>query len=263
MSSAPCEFAAGLIDGDGEVVIDPYHSSRAVQALPRVRVSQSYDAGEAPELLWLQKFYGDGCISSRGEPKKSTHRRQWRIQFCDKDSVKRVLSDMTEHCVLKSPQARIALDYLADRSAHAKNYGALREAKRNYAAAVVDSDLLTWPYLAGLFAAEGSVSVSVSGQGYYRLQSSISQSGSTKLLQAIRDKLGFGSVRSDKVEFCGDQTIRFCQGILPYLQGQKKIQVEIALQFQAEKPRRGTKWQREDTERAENKMRELKRLKRM
>lgn len=272
--AADSQYDAGFLDGDGSVAF-PTPRPKDRWPFPSVSAVQSYNRREPPELRHLQRRF-EGSIVATREPTE-TARRQWR--FLGKcSSSEKLLSVISNHGIVKKPQADLALRYLAeDRHRHesakrlrgddetsqkgspakrayrcgecgspAKGHTCIDAAeqsrpeyyakevmreKRSVHSVPIDSDRLTIPYLAGFFAAEGTVGLQHKKRGYV-LRSDISQTSCPRLLFAIREKLGYGSVSGGRLVFGAAASAIFLRSILPYLRrSQKRKQVEVVLEY--------------------------------
>lgn len=144
-------------------------------------------------------------------------------------------------------------------------YEFLRDAKKRYHQVRIDESRLTLPYIAGLFAAEGSAGIYARHGGkLHSLAATITQIGCERLMHAIRDKIGFGSVHKGRLHFACKAAARFLRKIRPYLIGQKREQVKVALRFQRKiRHPRGQRIKKKQTRRMKRYADKLKKLKRL
>lgn len=227
------QYVAGFIDGDGCIELK-YPDKSHPLPLPIITIAQSHNAGEPPELLYIQKHFG-GRIYLVGKAKENL-RARWQLRILVLTEVELLLGVMLKHGVVKSDQARYALEYLRKRRTNIlESVEAIKSAKTNYQNIEIDSDRLTPAYLAGIFVAEGSVClVRQSSTQDYDIRSNIAQASCVRFLYAIHEKIGFGSVNGGKINFACAQTIKLLEMIQPYLKDcQKKPQVEAILTFVA------------------------------
>lgn len=259
------EFVAGFVDGDGCIGIER-PNTKVPRPIPGVSIGQSHLNGYPPELEFVRKHFG-GSISL-SVPGTETKRPAWKLRIRKKSEVPEILGAIASHGVVKGPQAVVALDYLSngrndpqitrDKLDALKTMGA-------YANVEIHRNKITVPYLAGLFAAEGSVFMAQASDGNYTLRTCIAQSSCIPLLEAIREKLGSGCVGSGVLQLSCAQAIPFLQAIQPYLKdSQKKRQVHLALKFHANKTttqgRRRTEAEQKKLKKIAKKIRKLKRL---
>ena len=231
--------------------------------IPRVQLSQSYDSGIPPELLYVQGFFG-GCIHQNrrgGEVQRSS----WTLDISSLKQVFPVLETLSRHCIVKKREALLALEYLREcRVDPFRIHQELLKAKRERHAIVVDSAQVSKPYAAGLFAAEGSIGM-YRENGTLVLSSTIAQQQCIPVLQAIREMLGFGRVANNAVlRFSGNQTMEFIAIIRPFLYaGQKVAQIDAVIESEkVRKPLDGRRRHREEDERREELRVILKKMKR-
>lgn len=223
------QYIAGFLDGDGCVTMESPTTDRRRPA-PRVSATQSYNRGEPPELLFLRnRFHGSIRTVKKAT---NTRRNSWTFRVCESDREK-LLSVVADHGIVKRRQAELALDYLVQGKEDPAyfSYEIARE-KADVHSTEIDVDRLTMSYLAGLFAAEGSVGLSRNGHGSYGLVSSISQLSCPRLLHAIKEKLGYGYVCGGKINFAPTATVKFLECVQPFIKkSQKRRQIKVAKQF--------------------------------
>jgi hypothetical protein len=241
------EFVAGFFDGDGCVSLRPPRR-KDPRPMPIVRFAQSRNCGVPLELEYIQRVYG-GTVKSLS-PTNLNSKTQWQLIVSDRGSLVGLLGDLEEFAILKADQASLALKRL--KPVTDEQVGEIARMMRNmhqkssYLAVDIDTKRITPAYLAGFFAAEGHVGVFSRGH-CVTLHSTLTQWNSPKLLDAIRQYLGYGSLHDGELHFAAQQSERFFSLILPFLEGQKKKQVEIALDYQRRKPchRRKTREEQE------------------
>lgn len=230
MEKETIEYLAGFFDGDGCI------SSRktATPSSVRASVSQSRDAGEPEELRQFQRYYG-GRISKTNQKRNSNNRERW-MWSPEPDQLSRFLADMRAHSIVKAPQLQLALDLLGCASKEERIGLAARMSdwKKRYHEVPIDKERITMPYLAGLFAAEGSANLT--GKETARISIQIAKSSCPALLDAIKEKVGFGYIAKQSGCFCvaAKNAVRFAASIQPHLVGQKVPQLEILLRWQAQ-----------------------------
>ena len=196
-----------------------------------VSATQSCDRGQPPELLTLQSRLGGNITESKR--KNSKWRREWRLVVGARSHVERALKIVKKYGIIKKIQAHVALDYLDSGKVDAeKAILRLSEAKKNYSSVSIDRIAITPAYMAGLFAAEGTVALLFTGRSY-SLRAAIRQNGCQPLLGEIKENLGYGCLSKEgKIQFSGTSAISFLGLISPHmLRCQKRKQVRLALQY--------------------------------
>lgn len=245
-------FAAGFFDGDGCV----YADKRGYIA---ISITQACSEGQPPELIALQDAYGGNVtVHSQGT---ASSRKQWRYTIKCVEGLRGFLSAISLHCIVKSPQVSKALQILESGQRKTESYVELRAMKTCYQQVAVQRERIVPAYLAGLFAAEGTVGLYRKPSGRFYLSSRIYQDSCIELLNVIAEVVGFGSVSSGAFKMSDDQTKRFMQIILPHLLGQKVEQATLVLEFQANRPASGKRRPEGFEERAQVIAEKLKKLK--
>jgi hypothetical protein len=258
------QFVAGFFDGDGCVGLLPYGKERHCAPWPYVAIAQSHNAGEPPELVFVQQYYG-GKIYEQTRSSQA-HRRRWQLLIRSSDIARKFLVDMADHAVTKSSQAQLALKYIdGGRADHAKYYAMLRSAKKDYTGVAITKERLTEDYIAGLFAAEGCVGLYPTANGGYLFRMTFSQAQCKGLLAALSVRLGCGVVCAPgNLVICGDDAIPVMQMLVPRLVGQKRQQVQLLLEYQMSPIRsRGKIRTKEENKEMRKIVRETKRLKKL
>ena len=200
LTNSDRQFIAGFLDGDGSVKM-PKQSHGLVRPCPFVYASQSCNAGEPAELKHLQRLLG-GTIHQVAEA-KGNHRRQWHFVVNSVVGATVALECLEKHGIVKREAASYALAYLHNgRNEPVKTREHLMTLTRNYQDILINCDRITDAYLAGLFVAEGHVSMRASRGEVY---ATITQKGCIRLLSAIIEKLGFGNVIAKRAQFSSQQ----------------------------------------------------------
>lgn len=242
---------AGFFDGDGCI-----HAYITEQRTMNIHASavQAHNSEEPPELLRLQASF-DGYISKKGDNSKWRQRWSWRLT--NRSRVLGFLKVIAAHGVIKAPQALIALRYLEERGSDDETIIGIARAKDAYARVDIDHGRITPPYLAGLFAAEGCVTIST-----VSVVSQLSQKSCPRLLDAVAGIYGGGVSRRTALYICGEKAIAFLSAIRPYCFGQKCEQIDTALVFDQE--RRELPWASDEkkalAKSAKDKLKKLKRM---
>lgn len=228
LQSIEKQYIAGIIDGDGCIKLLPSKGRNHPQ--PQIWISQSYDAGEPPELVYLKSRCG-GTIQHR-RPAVGKIRRTWFLQVVVKTHVETLLRIVADHGIIKRPQAIAALHYMhhGDETLN-RTARVLQAAKKRYAEVDIDPARVTEPYITGLFVADGYM-----GMARDALRAAIIKRSCPGILIAIQAKLGYGHINQGQLKFGCNQVARLAQILLQFMQScQKQPQVQLALQFAATK----------------------------
>lgn len=151
---------------------------------------QAQDSG-VPEVLNIIRSNYGGRIHERPPAKDDTQRRtRWALVIeRNEGNLTMLLMHLSKHCVLKSKQAAIALNFLNDLNngnvdKFEEYYNEMKRLKEliEYRKVEIDTTRITPNWLAGFFDAEGSVAV------YNRsLRLVFTQKSSLSLLRAINN----------------------------------------------------------------------------
>lgn len=232
------EYFAAFIDGDGCI-----GSGFRKDTIPmKVVVTQvSSNENNPPVLDHFQSFYG-GKVKLR-KPASETTRPVYQHAVYGQLS-RRLMRIVSEYGTLKANQARMILKVISKQlddikqlrktsvEKNRKLYDALKRAKKRYSKVVVKSERLQIPYLAGLFDAEGSITLNARKKGGYHLRIAFSQKSAPQLLRAIRNKIGgIGSVGSGKLALSSNASETLLLKMFPYLVV-KREQAEVAIRYQ-------------------------------
>jgi hypothetical protein len=104
-------------------------------------------------------------------------------------------------------------------------YDALRALKRQYATVAIDPEMLTVPYIAGLFDAEGHIKMTALGS----LSITLAQSSCPRMLESIRDKMASGTASRSEFAAYGRNAVAFLRAVDPYLKV-KRDQCRVVLE---------------------------------
>jgi hypothetical protein len=253
------KFIAGFFDGDGSVTIQK-PSQKDKTPNPRVAFYQSNASGIPPELAYIKSFLG-GALH-REDPRGDNRRQSWKLCFSSFSESKYVLELLQPYVILKRDQVAKALEYLdCSKENPQHHYEYMRDRKRDYQNVEIDTLRICNAYLAGLFAADGSVGIYRAKHGYCAVYVQIVKKGCVQLLHAIRDKMGYGSVSQGRWALSGGQTVNFIEGIDRYLVGQKKAQTDMVVRFQKTRGSQSKKRTVEELAEMDKIMNDLKRMK--
>jgi len=255
------QFVAGFVDGDGCIVIRAPSEKQTFP--PCVALSQSRDAGIPAELSYIQAFYG-GTISAAAAPKRKDVRQHWKLDIVR--GADALLVDLAEHAALKCRQASIAIAYNQAenrRQVFSECRDQLKEEKRVDADVIMLTNRITDAYLAGLFAADGSVGIYKGKDGCLQLKSMIS-SMRPAVVSCIQQVLGYGRLARGRIIFGPRDTIKFYELIRPHLVGAKVAQMELGSEFQSKqasrKRRLPTPQEQKELEEIAEKVKKMKKL---
>lgn len=229
----PCDvctmqYIAGFMDGDGSIRL-PMPSAERSRATPNIVISQSRDQGMPPEFVpFLENFGGNVC--TRKLP--PGRRKGWVWRAKSVDVVRKILGVIRDNSITKAPQAERALKYLDGRRDDCEAAASfLADSKKSYHLVSIPTNRVSFPYIAGLFAADGSVSLKRQ-KGSLRLVTSITQKSCVPLLEAIKEKLGGGCVDKERIYLGSAVGVRLLEKMRPYLEhSQKREQVDLAIEF--------------------------------
>lgn len=256
------QYLAGFLDGDGHIGIQT-PTTKYRRPLPTVSASQSCSRSEPRELKFLKSNFAGGIHVIREAT--TTTRRMWNFK-AHGVSVEDILLLISKHGIVKKPQADLALEYLAKDRANPKYYSEILSFAKSCVKSVdIDPSRLTTPYLAGLFAAEGTVGLHRNKDRPYLLESGIAQASCPRLLHAIRERLGYGSVTHGQIRFSVKATGNFLDSIQPFIRkSQKNRQVKVVqkyLKYVATLRKGGIERSREEKDQIEKYAKRLRNLK--
>lgn len=255
------EYIAGFFDGDGTITLKPPGKGRGTHPAPYAALSQAHNAGEPPELVHVQALYGGTMLKSRDAT--SARRSTWMLTF-SVEGTERLLEDViARHGIAKRLEAESAIAYLRSGRVDAQTtHDFLVAAKKDRQDIHIDPARITPAYLAGLFTADGTVTLN-RGLPFVN----IAAKRCIKLLRAIRDKLGYGTVYADAgwIGFHSAVAVQFLEHIRPHLPNCQKLpQVRLTLEYANSMTFGSTKRKTpEQIARKEETLKELKRMKRM
>ncbi len=214
------QYCAGVIDGDGSIGYTKNSAS--------VQISQSYDSGFPPVLLFIKRYYGGSILGY--DSKNSKWRKKWLLY----NSSREILEMIEKYCILKSNQASLVLNLIDTNDTieqkRLKDEIIETHKTENYQKRELDFSTMCPAYIAGLFDAEGCVALYKETKpddeywSAYRVHSSIAQRNSTKLLHGINEYINkLGTVTADHLYFQSQPAVlSFLSIIYDYLIGKKE-----------------------------------------
>jgi len=147
------------------------------------------------------------------------------------------LRDLATYSVKKAEAAHLALEYIETGRKNASEVAAkIREANRSRGDRNMDKSRFNDAYIAGLFAADGSIALKPR-KALPMLSVDIAQSSFTPLLYGVRDYLGFGSVvKNGHWQANSNLASSFLRRIQCHIIGQKKAQLDLVMHWSSNRP---------------------------
>jgi hypothetical protein len=216
-------YLIGFGEGDGCIGIDK-------RGYVNVSVTQAQNSGVPKVLSLFRTVYG-GHISGPYKRKGKNVRQQYTWN-CTGFSVLPILKDWIQFGVLKQNQAKLVFDFMINNdTSNCKPLWAQLHATKepeNYREVEIDNSILTIPYLAGLFDAEGCITCSRKTD----IHIFITQENSPKLLNSLNQIFcqNLSTVDYRRLYFRGSSIDQCLCEMLPYLVG-KAPQALVALQI--------------------------------
>lgn len=199
------KWLAGFMDGDGSInLVDKKYL--------RVEIGQC----NPYPLILLQSNYGGNLAVKSNTGENSRKIFKWAIN-CSK--VEKVVNDIKDHVILEYDHIVQCVNYFKCESEDSKNkvIYVFQSKIKKYDDVLYDR--INYEYIAGLFDAEGEVSLEYHYDGRNSKYSvSITQQSSLGLLHGIVKFLGYGKVDKSRMKiYRKDQIQNFLECILPYL----------------------------------------------
>lgn len=210
------QIIAGFYDGDGSI-------SCCHRGYFWVRLMQSQNEGYPEILAWLKTLFPMACNEGKYDRKKANQRIQHTFNLNGKYCLP-LLELLIYHAIVKQSQAALVFNTVIP----SKNLNVSEVLEKlhtynteaHYQEITVDPAKLSWPYLAGLFMAEGSI-----GYYDYGIHLTIAQKVCRNLLDAIKLFFGKGNVnKQGYFVLYAVNAIEFINAMMPYLMGTKKEQ---------------------------------------
>lgn len=216
------QFLAGFFDGDGCIRFSA--GPRRGSACVKVIVAQAYNDGIPPELSLFKELFSGGIY--RGvAPKKETQRQSWRWECTTRTMIGAVVAIVADHGIIKQRQAETARKFLRGEVDGHDAWLACARAKDQYSESVITVERLTDAYLAGIFAAEGSVRIEKS------LTVVIAQQCCPAFVYKLVELFDGAFSGNGKWVAYGNAAFSFLSRIRAHLFGQKVAQVDVAMAF--------------------------------
>jgi len=209
-------YIAGLLDGDGTVSFMKHVYSSYInicQCDPR-------------PLIALQGMFGGNIRILTSE--RSQHERL-QYCYCVHTYNEPLLKIMKDYSILKSKRSNYCYEHLFGNSheldidlskeAYDTIVGTIQQLQGDYTPCqeTYYESRMTLGYIAGLFDAEGMIRTN-HFDTYISSDITITQKSNIKILEAIRNHLGYGKCKQYCFrEYGGDNKISFIKAILPYL----------------------------------------------
>lgn len=221
----------GFWEGDGHISL---RKSKRLDI--RIVFHQSSANGIPPILSDIMKYCG-GIICRKGLPANSNQRQSYMLELAGKDAFD-LLPLMQQFAILKRPQ----LDFIVSAIAvgNPVDYKPLQQQLSRmktldaYKSVDVNFDILTLPYVAGLWNAEGCIAMYRFRKNSYAIKLSIHQKSSPRLLEAINKFFAMkGKIYRDReLRFATQQSVAFViTNIRNYVIGSKRQQLDIGLSY--------------------------------
>jgi len=215
-------YLIGFAEGDGCITVD--HTGRL-----KVLVTQVQNNGTPQILELFQQVYAGKISNPR-------HHAGWRNKYewiCNGFASLPVLKDWIQFGTLKRDQANIVFDFMTSNKTSncVPIYLQLKAAKdpNAYLSVEIDDSVITAPYIAGLFDAEGTIGCYVGTT----FKICFAQKNSINLLNSINnffEDQGHIDYKNGKLSFSGTKAHCVLLYLLPYLIG-KKEQTQIGLEI--------------------------------
>jgi hypothetical protein len=260
------QHIAGFFDGDGCVIIPPKREKDSIGPCPHVLISQSYNAGVPPEFTYIAKYFNGTLWTSDKAPPPNT-RKNWKFLLQSLKNVTTFLKAISPYVIKKRRQVDLALEYLRGNrniGSHADFKERISACTKSYMSVEVDTERLTHAYIAGLFEADGSILASKEDDNNFKIEARIKGLESPALIKAINEHYEYGCCTGGRWQTSSGRAIDFCLSIQPFVIGQKKQQIVLAMQMQALKtPGRKTPLIASEIANINELREEMKRLKRL
>ena len=212
------KWLAGFMDGGGSInLVD--------QKYLRVEIGQC----NPYPLILLQSTYGGNISVKSNNGENSRKIFKWTINSA---KVETIVNDIKDYVILEYDHVQQCINYFKCKDNDSKNkvIHVFKSKVKNYDDVLYNR--INYEYIAGLFDAEGEVSLEHHYDGRNSKYSvSITQQSCLSLLNSIVKFVGYGKVDKARLKiYRKDQIISFLENIFPYLIVKKK-QVKTLLSF--------------------------------
>jgi hypothetical protein len=225
-------YLAGIFDGDGSV-------GMLRSRWPDISVSQAHSDGPAPELAQFVANFGGRIVSKKRNRSESAKKfRQLWQWTCPSVNVEKFCEVIEPFSIMKRPQLAAVLAFSRAAAINPTTteqrdslWEELKRMKSDYANVVIDDARLTPQYIAGFFAAEGSLGIYSCKKGTgFRPMVTITQVLCPRITEAIQRKLGYGLAYTGRWQVTGFHFPTFLSLLEPHLSygSQKLSQVKLA-----------------------------------
>lgn len=228
MSEEELQWCAGMIDGDGCILI--HHNPSKPYGGLYVKVSQSTSADGVPEeLSVIQKLLG-GSILER--PRNPATKRAWNLNISCGGTNRAVIDLLDERSIVKYDQVQVVLEYLRGGRADPQKYIKILRSLRDGNGLSVPKGRVTRAYVAGLVSANGCVVMREDGTPTVE----ISLPRCMPALETIRRRYGGKIYRTGCLFWSGKEAMKILAKIRKHVIGPKRKQMDVIKQFRARYP---------------------------
>lgn len=178
------EYLAGFIDGDGSISCADLYPNYI-----KIEISQ---CDFLPIFLIQKKFGGNIQIT---EAKNEESRKQYKLSYLNNNAIT-LIEFIKDSLFLKNKQAILSLDNIAtfrnrsNKEILNNNSKEIKELNSTHTSRIISGEM-NWEYIAGLFDAEGCITIK-------KMCLSITQKNSNSLLNKICEFIGCGKVSNDR-----------------------------------------------------------------
>jgi len=230
-------YLAGLIDGDGCINASVAKSGESTW----YRIHLSVNSVRRNVITTLEKWFG-----GKGKQRNRSHYKQgyiWEWRLVAKEHTKEILKNILPYLVIKYDQAELAIQFLnLSGNCSDERENLIREIQRlnqdlDSRERLVDFDNNKWPYLGGLFDAEGTFTVRKDNRDSYIHYGIWARLGNKNKQVIDWLKFSFGIEAHDGIDayywplpYEREKKEKFILNLLPYLIT-KKDQAKVLLEY--------------------------------
>lgn len=236
------QWTSGFLDGDGTIRMKKRkNKNQSLYYHIVISFAQSCNSAIPSELLHIKRYY-HGTIN-KVTPKNTQQRINYTLSISVVRHVIILLEHLALHCIIKKPQAEIALKYLKDAETATEEtkklaFDQLKTFKKlsNYQNIQPARDRVVDAYLAGLYCADGSIGLYKRNDARAcRPQVSLAQKSNINLLEMVKERYAPRSQIDKKKGILLTKRVNdiryLLQHMVTFMIGTKKIQATILLQF--------------------------------